>query len=279
MVIQQSFLLDLHKENRVIRGEVRVPQSLKVSPTIIICHGFKAFKDWGFFPTVAQRIAEAGFSVITFNFSMNGIGDQPEEFSELELFAHQTFTRQQEDLSFLLTQLKNKKLPYPEALDSTRIGLLGHSRGGGDSLIFALDSPDIEAVAVWNSIHRPDFFAKETIQTIYDQGGATIVNARTHQELPIDREVLDDIEQHRERYDFLKRLPQLQIPLLLVQGDQDHPGFFEGAKTMAQAAPHASLHVVKGATHTMGAVHPFAGTTPQLEEAIQETIHFFKNIW
>lgn len=274
--MQQSFTLELGKEDRVIRGEVTISDLAKPLPVLIVCHGFKGFKNWGFFPTLAGKLAEAGFAVITFNFSMNGVGKDLEHFTELDKFAHLTFSREQEDISFLLYQLKKGNLPFAEAMDGSRLGIMGHSRGGGNSLIFALDHSEIQAVAIWNSISRVDFFDETLLAELKEKGVAHIYNARTGQQMPIDREVWEDIEENKERYNILGRLPELHCPLLIIQGDQDIPGFYEGAQRMAEAAPQATLHVIPDANHTMGAVHPFAGMTPHLEEAIRETANFFK---
>jgi pimeloyl-ACP methyl ester carboxylesterase len=275
-MLSSPFELNLNKEDRVIRGDVYLPFDTGSFPVVLICHGFKGFKNWAFFPTLARRLAQAGLAAIAFNFSMNGIGPDLENFTELDKFARLTFSREQEDIAFLLEQLKQGNLPHKEAIDTGRIGIMGHSRGGGNSLIFALDHPEIRAVAIWNSIHRPDFFDPDLIAEIKEKGRGTILNARTGQKLPIDREVLDDIEANRDRFAFLNRLSELHCPLLIVQGDQDLPGFLEGARQMAELAPNATLRVIPGANHTFGSVHPFAGITPQLEKALQATAAFFQ---
>ncbi|MBA4542795.1 MULTISPECIES: S9 family peptidase [Thermoactinomyces] len=270
------FTIELNKENRVIRGDLFLPSAGGKHPVVIICHGFKGFKDWSFFPVIGKRLAGKGIAAITFNFSMNGIGEDLQSFTQLDKFAHLTFTREQEDLSVLLSHLKQGRLPGAEQLDVERIGLLGHSRGGGNSLIFALDHPgEIRAVAIFNSIHRPDFFAAEVMEEIRQKGIGYVTNARTKQQLPIDREVLDDIEANRERFQFMDRLPELKQPLLIIQGDEDLPGFLQGAEQMAKRAPHASMHIIRGADHTFRSVHPFAGISPQLEEALNLTTDFF----
>lgn len=99
-MLKKSFSFDLGKENRVIRGDIRLPKPQLPAPVLFICHGFKGFKDWGFFPVLAEKLAEAGFVTVTFNFSMNGIGEDLENFTELEKFSLNTFSREQEDLAF-----------------------------------------------------------------------------------------------------------------------------------------------------------------------------------
>lgn len=63
-----------------IRGEVRIPDGPPPRVAVVMAHGFKGFKDWGFFPWVAEGMAAAGYAVVTFNFSRNGIGADPERF-------------------------------------------------------------------------------------------------------------------------------------------------------------------------------------------------------
>ena len=60
-------------------GDIRWKEAISDSgvrklPAILVCHGFKAFKDWGPFPSIGRYFAESGFVSIVFNFSHNGIG-------------------------------------------------------------------------------------------------------------------------------------------------------------------------------------------------------------
>lgn len=274
---KQSFSLELGKEDRIIRGDIHLSEIDQPAPVILICHGFKGFKNWGFFPVLAEKLADAGFVAISFNFSMNGIGGDLRNFTELDKFSRNTFSREQEDISFLTQRIKQGTLPFAEMMDPERIGIMGHSRGGGNSLIYALDHPeDIKAVTIWNSIHRADFFAPELISEIEKRGIGYITNARTGQLLPIRREVLDDINRNDKRFAILNRVSKLQQPLLIVQGGEDIPGLLEGAKQINDRAPKSSLHIIPSANHTMRAVHPFKEMTPELEEATQETTAFFE---
>lgn len=44
--------------DRVVRGDFYEAASQPARGTLIICHGYKGFKDWGMFPHVAQALAE-----------------------------------------------------------------------------------------------------------------------------------------------------------------------------------------------------------------------------
>lgn len=275
----QTFTWDLGKEDRIIRGDVFTATTLSPLPVVILCHGFKGFKNWGFFPHAAKVLADRGFAVITFNFSMNGVGENLEDFDELDKFARNTYSREQEDLAYLLDRLLEGDLPLNEAMDTGKIALVGHSRGGGNSLIFAMDHPEIGAVVLWNSIACVDLFSEELKQEIREKGVATIPNARTGQAMPIRREVLDDLERNRERFNILKRLPSFERPLLILHGSADRSVPLTAAKQLASAASHARLIVIEGADHTFGCVHPFRGTTPYLDQALDETARFLHRAW
>ena len=44
-------------EGGTLRGDVRQPRGATGS-AIVVCHGFKGFKDWGFFPYLAERLVD-----------------------------------------------------------------------------------------------------------------------------------------------------------------------------------------------------------------------------
>ncbi|MFC4076391.1 alpha/beta hydrolase family protein [Salinithrix halophila] len=272
----QTFQLGLGKENRIIRGDVRVPATDRPHPVLILCHGFKGFKDWGMFPYAADTLARIGFAVLTFNFSMNGVGEDPEAFTELEKFAQNTYSRGQEDLTFLLEKITAGELPLAEAMDPERLGIIGHSRGGAESLLFALDESRIQGVALWNSIARLDLFSDNFKAELREKGRAFIPNARTGQNMPINREVLEDLEANRDRFDILGRLPSFNRPLLIIQGDADQAVPVETAESLKERAKQAELHILPGADHTFGTIHPFAGSTPHFNRVLEITSRFFR---
>ena len=42
-----------------IAGDLYLPQA-ELSPLVIVVHGFKGFKHWGFFPTLGRFLADSG---------------------------------------------------------------------------------------------------------------------------------------------------------------------------------------------------------------------------
>ncbi|SFK94580.1 Alpha/beta hydrolase family protein [Paenibacillus sp. 1_12] len=260
-------------EKLTIRGEVRVvPDRPTPSPVLLICHGFKSFKDWGFFPYIATRFAEQGYYVITFNFSCNGVNEA--DFDELERFAVNTFSREQQDLEFILQALLADKLPLADCADKESIHLWGHSKGGGTAIIFAAEHPQVKSVLTWNGIGSTDLFDDTFKKQLEENGIAYVANARTKQEMPIKAVFYEDLMQNKERFDIVKQLAGLTIPVQQIQGDQDSPRLMQGFKQMRVGDAKHFVVTIAGGTHTFGAVHPFKETTPQLEQAIQASLQF-----
>ncbi|RMD98153.1 MAG: alpha/beta hydrolase, partial [Calditrichaeota bacterium] len=70
-MIRHSFVLE-NASGEVIHGDLWHRQDVRNAPVVLIMHGFKAFKDWGFFPDICARLTESGYVAINFNFSRNG---------------------------------------------------------------------------------------------------------------------------------------------------------------------------------------------------------------
>jgi pimeloyl-ACP methyl ester carboxylesterase len=281
-VVQSPFIVEaghlVTGEPLFIRGEIRLVPGAGAAPkpVLFISHGFKGFKDWGFFPYIATRFAEEGFYTVTYNFSCNGVNEV--DFDELDKFAVNTYSREQEDLGILLQAIQQKQLPLPEHADLERIYLLGHSRGGGNSILFAAEHSQVKAVVTWNGIANPDLFDDAFKEQIAQEGIAYVANARTKQQMPIRATFYEDLRKNDERYDIVNRLSELRIPVLQVQGDQDSPRLKAGYEALRAGAPQQGIVTIEDGNHTFGAVHPFVSSTPQLEEAFQATLHFLTNL-
>lgn len=256
-----------------VRGEVRVQAANSIPrPVLIICHGFKGFKDWGSFPYIAEWFALQGFYTISFNFSGSGV--HITDFDELDQFGDNTYSQEQEDLEQVLQQLLTGTLPLASYANQGQVALLGHSRGGGNSIIFAAEHETIRAVVTWNGIAHPNLFDPAFEEEARLNGVAYTPNARTKQQMPIRARFFEDLEQNEARFHIPARLAELSIPALIIQGTADSERILRGFSQLKQAAPAQSFIEVPGANHTFGAVHPFAGTTPELESVLQDTKEF-----
>ena len=84
--------------------DVRAAERRSPRPAVVIVHGFKGFKDWGMFPPLAERLARAGFTAVSFNLSGSGVDDAG-EFTLPERFGRNTFSAELEDLGRVIDAL------------------------------------------------------------------------------------------------------------------------------------------------------------------------------
>jgi len=259
-----------------LRGEVRVQGKLEARPGVVICHGFKGFKDWGFFPHVAQRLALAGMAVTTFNFGGSGVGPDGESFSEPERFSRATPSRDQQDLSLVWDTFGSgslvEGLPAP-----SRLGLFGHSRGGAAAIVHAANRSDCRALVTWAAISSYHRWGRETVRLWREQGKVDIVNTRTGEVLPLYTDYLDDLETHGDALDPLVAAERVTAPWLIVQGGVDEAVKVREARALAAAADPAQteLLIIEAGSHTLGARHPWAGSTAQLDRAMDATVDWY----
>jgi pimeloyl-ACP methyl ester carboxylesterase len=240
---------------------------------VVLVHGFKGYKDWGFFPWVAEQLVADRHAVVSFNLSGSGIGSDPHAFTELEAFAANTYSREQSDLERIVEAVRGELLPRPP----DRLGLLGHSRGGAAAILRAAADPGIDALVTWAAVGDLDRWDDATRDEWRRSGRIFVLNSRTGQQMPLDVTLLEDLELHRERLDVTAAGARMRVPWLIVHGTVDATVSPEEARTLARVASEGRLLLVDGAGHTFGAVHPFAGPTPALEAAARATRHHLRS--
>lgn len=246
-------------------------------PAVVVAHGFKGFKDWGFFPYVAESLAARGFYVVNFNFTHNGVEGHGEDFTRLDKFARNTFTREVRELREVIDAVEAGALPGAERIDAHRLMTLGHSRGGGIVLLEAADDPRVTRVATWASVGRFERYTDGQKDRWRSQGYLEVPNTRTGQIMRLNVTLLEDLETNAERLNVESAAARLGRPLLIVHGEVDLSVDIENGERLAQVSDPALTTFVRvpKTGHTFGAAHPFTGTTPALERAIDETAKFF----
>jgi uncharacterized protein len=262
-------------EGLTIRGNVHSP-ARRASPVVVCVHGFKGFKEWGFWPETARRVGTR-YGVVRFNFSHSGVGEDLETFSEKDLFESGTYTREVEDLREVLARLERGDLPGSDGLDATRIGLLAHSRGAVSALAVAAGrDSEVASTVLWNPVSSVLWWDEDARRRWRETGSWEVVNARTRQVFHVGTALLDDAERNRDRLDPLVNAARLAHPLLCVVASEDESVSSASGRHLAEAAGgEGSLHEIRATGHTFGAVHPFAGATPALEDALAVTIEQF----
>ena len=271
-----SFAVD-NARGDAVDCDVRFVEDGGTRPVVVFCHGFKGFKDWGPFPEWGRRLAQAGFVSVHLNFSHNGVHrDAPMEFTELDKFADNTFTRELDDLQAVLDAIDEGRPPEAPT-DPSRIGLLGHSRGGGTVILQADRDDRVDALGTWSSVATfVDRFSDEQIEDWKTQGYTEIRNSRTGQILRLNKGLYDDTIAHREELDVPGAASRINVPWLVVHARDDESVDVEAAETLAGATESAELFEAEGG-HTFGGAHPFDGAVPEsLETVWARTIDFFQ---
>jgi len=257
-----------------------VPESNVPLPVIIFSHGFKGFKDWGPFNEMVKAFVHAGFIFVKFNFSFNGTtAEEPIEFADLEAFGNNNFSKELDDLERVIDWVIAERKIF--TADASRISLLGHSRGGGITILKAAEDARISSLATWAAV--ADFSRFITGQDIEDwkkSGVHFIENTRTGQMMPLYLQLYYDFMEQQERLDIKAAVKKLNKPMLLVHGSADETVSFSHAlELQGQNFQNTRLLTIDGGDHTFGVAHPFHEDSlpPMFQQVVNETISFFKH--
>ena len=258
----------------VIRIDVRRPDAVEPRSAVLVVHGFKGFKDWGFFPYLCERLAADGHLVVSFNGSRNGVGPNLLDFTDLEAFGRNTYSHEVGDVHHMVDLLAAGEWSGGRRPES--VGILGHSRGGGTGIVTVAERGDVSALVTWAAVSTFHRWTPEEREDWRRQGVVYITNARTGQDMPLYRVVLDDLEANGPRFDVLAAAARVSVPWLIVHGAEDPTVPLAEARELARAGRNAELELVEGSGHTFEAVHPFETVTPGLERAIRATLRHFR---
>ncbi len=227
------------------------------APTVIVCHGFKGFRAWGFFPWLCERVRECGLNALRIDFSHNGV--ERTDFDRLDLFLLDTWTRHQDDLAGVTDLLAGP------------LYIVGHSRGGADAILHAAANPRIERVVTLAAVADATRAPPDAEEKLRELGYYPFPNVRTKQVMPVSRHQLEDGRNH----DVPAAARAIaDRPLLLIHGDADESVPVSDARVLADAHGGAETMILEDAGHTFGAGHPFAGPTPALRRAVDRLTEF-----
>ncbi|MBC7788845.1 MAG: alpha/beta hydrolase [Anaerolineae bacterium] len=269
---RESFDL-VNEQGLPVRGEMWHAE--RSHGTVIVCHGFKGFVRWGFFPLLAETLSRGGVSAITFNFSGSGIGADGESFTEESAFFSNSYSRELADLT-----LVEKEADRREWLGKS-YGLFGHSRGGGIAILHAARQPRVRALATWAAICTIDRWSGDEKKKWREAGHIGIINARTGQVLELGTTTLDDIEQlAKTDLDILTAASRIAVPWLIAHGTNDEAVPYAESERLEKAATSAAVELltIAGGNHTFGAQHPLLSPVPsRTQRAITRTLAFFRD--
>ena len=245
---------------------------------VIFSHGFKGFKDWGPFNYISNCFADANLNFLKFNFSFNGVQEEkPLEFTDLDAFGNNNFSIELEDLENVIdwahTELKGK-------VNVNEIYLLGHSRGGGISILIASVNPKVKKLISWASVCDFERRIENDRVSIWKEKGVVYVfNSRTNQQMPLYYQFYQDYIANKSKFSIPNACRMLSMPTLIIHGDSDQTVDYSEAIELHTSVKNARLLQVPNSDHVFNAKHPFDEKLipNQLKIVIDESISFLKN--
>ena len=267
-------------DNKPIALDIFYAANAEKMPVVIYAHGFNGFKDWANFDIIARRFAEKGFVFVKFNFSHNGTAPAtPEEFTDPEAFGNNNYSKQLIDLNNVIDWVCDPDNENQNIIDVNNICLIGHSMGGGISILHAAGDKRIKKLVTWAGISECKTpwgsWSAEKMQAWKETGVQYYLNGRTKQQMPLYYQLHEDYLQNYERLDIEAAIKRMQIPVLICHGTSDTAVPIERANDMVLWQPNAVLFPT-ASDHVFGRSHPWvsAELPRAMEEVLQESIKF-----
>jgi len=173
--------------------DLEIPENFN-KKLIVFIHGYMGYKDWGCWELAQRFFVSNGYGFCKYNVSHNGgTVEKPIDFTDLEAFAHNSYSKECQDLQCVLAQLEKHFDVYPDIL------LIGHSRGGGIALLASSDTR-IKKISTWAAIAGIEkrFPTGKELEVWKTQGTRYGVNSRTKQKMPHLFMQYEDFIEHRD---------------------------------------------------------------------------------
>ena len=273
----ESFTLE-RPSGDALCGDLRFPPNLRdPKPVIIVCHSFMAFKDWGFFPTIGEKFAEAEFATVVFNFSGNGVVDGENRITDTSKFESNTFSRERADLEAVIDAVDRRKVGA-NVIDRNRIILLGHSRGGGISIIQTARDSRVRSLITWSAVSSFDRWTLHQKERWRRLGYLPLAKDTTVSPLRLGTGLLDDFEAHRDELNITGAASRIDVPWLILHGAADVTVHSREAEALYAASRNrkATLMLIDKVGHLYNARSPQEDNYQTLGRVIGLTINWLR---
>lgn len=232
----------------------------KTDKIVIMCHGIRGNKDeCGAFIKLSEELLKIGYSSFRFDFNGHGESDG--------LDKDMTITKEISDLETTVNMLQEKG--YKE------IVLLGGSFGAGIVSLFPFEKyNNVKAIVLWYGCLDYDYarfgnlFTEENMKQAEKNGYYISKSMNTGEEFKFGLELFKETYQYKP-YESLK---ECNLPILFVHGDKDSALPFKLSETVSKQCSNSIFKLIKNGEHT------FMNSNTAINEAIDVTINFIKNI-
>lgn len=270
----------INLQNQVYKGaddkqsllDLEIPENFN-NKLIVFIHGYMGYKDWGCWNLMQAFFVSQGYGFCKYTVSHNGgTIEQPIDFSDLDSFARNNYSKEVKDLQCVLDWLEENLSPLPE------IYLVGHSRGGGIALLSAHDAriQRIVTLAAIDDIAKR-FPEGKQLEVWKTQGTRYTVNSRTEQKMPHFYSQYEDFIANKENLDIQKACLNSTKPTLVIHGDADTSVDIEEGRNIASWLK-TRLFEIEEANHTFGATQPWndQNMPEELEKVCALMLGFFE---
>ena len=251
----------LHRENdKPIVWDAYFKADGTKKPLVIFCHGYKGFKDWGSWDLVADIFSNQNLFFVKFNFSHNGgTVEKPIDFTDLDAFSKNNYTKELTDLDDILNFMVSENSQYKNEINNSNITLIGHSRGGGISIIKASEDLRITKLITWASVsdYGTRFGTKDDINDWQEKGVKHVLNGRTKQQMPHLYQFYEDFQLNQVRLNIKNATKKLDIPFLIIHAKGDPSVKFDEAENLHLWDSKSELFEIEGSDHVFDASHPW----------------------
>jgi fermentation-respiration switch protein FrsA (DUF1100 family) len=180
----------------------------------------------------------------------------------------------------MLNHILSETFEYSKELDKTNITVIGHSRGGGISIIKASEDSRITNLITWASICD---FGKRTatsgeLEAWKQNGVKYVLNGRTKQQMPHNYQFYLDFKANEKRLHIESAVKKIDIPFLIIHAKDDPAVKFNEAEALYSYKPEAILYPIKAANHVFNSSHPWneAKLPNALKEVVDKSIEFVR---
>lgn len=275
-IIKEKNIVISNPETRDFLADAFYPAKGRKIPLVIFVHGYKGYKDWGAWNLMAEKFAEAGFFFVKFNFSHNGTTlSDPLNFSDLEAFGSNNYSKELSDLGVVIDYFAGN-----DKVDADKIILIGHSRGGGISIIKTYEDERIHGLITLAGVDNLDRFPKnEAFENWRKAGVYYVLNGRTKQEMPHYYQFYEDYEKDVHRFDVERATEMAKAYFLIIHGTDDESVSVKNAEHLHLLHPNSELYLIENANHTFGAKEPWEERElpEDLNAAVEKCIAFIND--
>ncbi len=269
---KNSYGLDINLE--IIDNSNRTKKSL-----FLFLHGFKAFRNWGFYPYLCEKVAEHDFISVRFDFSLSAVADGERLIYISELFAQNTVSREIQDVQDFISALESQQIPIDYNNWDGKIVLCGHSRGAAIAILTANLSPRIKKLILLSPIASFDRYSDRQKDLWRRSGYVEFKLVHSQQKLRLNYSYLEDILLNADKFNLPKAISEVEQPILIIHGKQDLTVSTKEAYELAHNVKnkeHLRFLLLDKAGHGFNSAHPFDGTNQMLEMLVVEVVNFIK---